>query len=103
MLISTFDPFSVLDSEDLEFLDNIGAHLVRVLPSDTSPDEVKPHEVVDVQNVYLPYLAASKQVGALVRPDFYLFGGATDRADLSTLVRDLRTHLTTRAKVPALP
>ncbi|MDI5975126.1 bifunctional 3-(3-hydroxy-phenyl)propionate/3-hydroxycinnamic acid hydroxylase MhpA [Amycolatopsis magusensis] len=103
VLISTFDPFSVLDSEDLEFLDNIGAHLVRVLPSDTSPDEVKPHEVVDVQNVYLPYLAASKQVGALVRPDFYLFGGATDRADLSTLVRDLRTHLTTRAKVPALP
>jgi flavoprotein hydroxylase len=50
-------------------------------------------DVVDLDNVYLPFLSQAKQVAVLVRPDFYLFGGAYDRADLATLVAGVRARL----------
>lgn len=93
-LLTTLDPYEALDANGLAFLEKVGAHLVRVLPVGTPPKQVRPHEVVDVDNLYLPYLAESGHVGALVRPDFYIFGTARDRADLSRLVGDLRRQLT---------
>jgi flavoprotein hydroxylase len=94
VLFSAFDPYLVLDEDDLSFLKQIGAHVVRVMPSRTPARSLKDHEVIDVDGVYLPYLTRAKQVGALVRPDFYLFGTAASRPDLSDLVKDLRSQLT---------
>ena len=68
-------------------------HVVRVLPGRVPAKNLKDHEVVDTDGVYLPYLTGAKQVGALVRPDFYLYGTAASRPDLSTLVKDLRAGL----------
>ncbi|RZU54186.1 flavoprotein hydroxylase [Krasilnikovia cinnamomea] len=94
VLFAAFDPYLVLDEDDVAFLKRIDAHVVRVLPSRMPGKSLKDHEVVDADNVYLPYLTGARQVGALVRPDFYLFGSAASRPDLSTLVKDLRDRLT---------
>ncbi|RKN41164.1 bifunctional 3-(3-hydroxy-phenyl)propionate/3-hydroxycinnamic acid hydroxylase [Streptomyces hoynatensis] len=93
VLLATFDPRAALSAEELAFLERIGARVVRVLHADTAPEKAREHEVVDVDNVYLPYLADAGQVAALVRPDFYVFGTAWDRADLSGLVGALREQL----------
>lgn len=100
VLFSTLNPHLELGAERLAFLRRIGARLVRVLPAGTPPQHAKPHEVVDLEDVYLPYLAGSGQVAALVRPDFYLFGGARDAADLAKLVDDLRAQLTAGVRQP---
>ncbi|MDI2031355.1 bifunctional 3-(3-hydroxy-phenyl)propionate/3-hydroxycinnamic acid hydroxylase [Saccharopolyspora sp. TS4A08] len=94
VLLSSVDPREALDDESRSFLDDLGAHLVRVLPFGSGPKHAGPHEVVDVGNTYLPYLTESRQVAVLVRPDFYVFGGARDRADLTRLVRELRAQIT---------
>ncbi|SFS65529.1 bifunctional 3-(3-hydroxy-phenyl)propionate/3-hydroxycinnamic acid hydroxylase [Saccharopolyspora flava] len=94
VLLSSLDPGEELDEESRAFLDDLGAHLVRVLPFGSGPKHAGPNEVVDVGNTYLPYLAESRQVAVLVRPDFYVFGGARDRADLTRLVRELRAQIT---------
>lgn len=55
--------------------------------------------VVDVDAVYLPYLAecgpgpGGGAVALLVRPDFYVFGAARDRDALASLVDDLHARL----------
>ncbi|MBM2619672.1 bifunctional 3-(3-hydroxy-phenyl)propionate/3-hydroxycinnamic acid hydroxylase [Actinoplanes sp. LDG1-06] len=93
VLLATFDPYLVLDEDDRSFLKELGAHVVRVLPGRMPAKNLKDHEVVDTDGVYLPYLTGARQVGALVRPDFYLYGSASSRPDLSTLVKDLRAAL----------
>jgi flavoprotein hydroxylase len=50
--------------------------------------------VVDVDNVYLPYLAGAGSLAVLWRPDFYVFGAAATRTELAALVDDLRDQLT---------
>lgn len=102
-LITSLDPRDALDDEGRAFLESIGAHLVRVLPFGTGPKHAQPHEVVDVGNVYLPYLDELKQAAVLVRPDFYVFGGARDRADLTRLVRELRSQITGSPSIPRRP
>ena len=98
-LLTTLDPYEALDANSVAFLERIGAHVVRVLPVGTAPKHVRPYEVVDVDNLYVPYLAESQDVGALVRPDFYVFGTARDRGDMCRLVGDLRRQLTASASL----
>lgn len=95
-LLCTEDPQLLLDPADLAFLDALGTRPVRVLPAGTAPEKAGEHDVVDIDDVYLPYLAeaaAGTATGMLVRPDFYLFGTTRDRDDLAALVEDLRGRL----------
>ncbi|MCX4399829.1 bifunctional 3-(3-hydroxy-phenyl)propionate/3-hydroxycinnamic acid hydroxylase (plasmid) [Streptomyces sp. NBC_00053] len=95
-LLCTEDPRLLLDPADLAFLDTLDTHLVRVLPAGTAPEKAGEHDVVDIDDVYLPYLAeaaAGTATGMLVRPDFYLFGTTRDRDDLAALVEDLRGRI----------
>ncbi|GFH39486.1 bifunctional 3-(3-hydroxy-phenyl)propionate/3-hydroxycinnamic acid hydroxylase MhpA [Streptomyces pacificus] len=92
-LITTVDPYETLSEGDLGFLKSIGTRFARVLPAGVPPGQARDHEVVDVQRVYLPYLARTRRTGVLVRPDHYVFGFAGDRADLPALVGDLRAQL----------
>ncbi|MDT7784294.1 MAG: hypothetical protein QOF58_2713, partial [Pseudonocardiales bacterium] len=46
-----------------------------------------------VERLYLPWLGGHKMVAALVRPVYYVFGFAKDRADLPELVRELTGQL----------
>lgn len=93
VLITTVDPADALDEDDAAFLAEIGTHVVRVRHVETAPEDLGQRDVVDLDNVYLPFLGQAGQVAVLVRPDFYVFGGAHDRADLATLVAQLRTRL----------
>ena len=45
--------------------------------------------MVDIDDVYLPYLAETRSLAVLVRPDFYAFGGGRDEPGVSDLVQAL--------------
>ncbi len=81
-------PLDALDTEDHAFLTGIGAHLVP-LHTDAAP----PEGYLDAPDGYLPHLREQGHSAAIVRPDFYLFGTATDGAGLRTLVAQLRDQL----------
>lgn len=88
-LVSAVAPDRLLDAERLAFLDAIGTRLVHVLPAgDPTPDGV-----VDIEGVYLRYLATTGVRALLVRPDHYVFGGATTPVAVAALVDDLRRQL----------
>lgn len=95
-LITTLDPYEALGEDELEFLKTLGAQLVRVMPAGIPPKIARAHEVVDVERLYLPWLAGHRKVAALVRPDYYVFGFAKDRADLPELVKELKDQLPLR-------
>ncbi|MEU6593898.1 bifunctional 3-(3-hydroxy-phenyl)propionate/3-hydroxycinnamic acid hydroxylase [Streptomyces sp. NPDC046881] len=94
VLLTTQDagsgPDDVLDAGHRAFLAELGARTVRVLPAGTPPEALGADDVVDVDQVYLPYLSEQKATVALVRPDFYLFGTAEDTSGLPELVESLR-------------
>ncbi|MCK9930808.1 FAD-dependent monooxygenase, partial [Frankia sp. Mgl5] len=115
VLLCARRPADLIDAGSREFLAELGAHLVHVLPADQildadqvhtadvatadagTPAGTAPpggvHTVVDLDGVYLSLLAETSSAALLVRPDFYAFGGAADRAGLNTLVDDLRGRL----------
>ncbi|MEO6091339.1 MAG: bifunctional 3-(3-hydroxy-phenyl)propionate/3-hydroxycinnamic acid hydroxylase [Umezawaea sp.] len=92
VLLTTVDPHPLPD-DDLAFLKEIGAHVVRLRPMGTDPGDVAEDEVVDIDDVYFPYFDDLGDLGALVRPDFYLFGTMRSPSDLSELVGALRSQL----------
>ncbi|TWF75189.1 hypothetical protein FHX44_111073 [Pseudonocardia hierapolitana] len=47
-----------------------------------------------VDDAYLPHLADAGVAAVIVRPDFYVYGGVPDLADLPRLVADLCSDLT---------
>jgi flavoprotein hydroxylase len=93
VLLTAEDPRRLLDAGALELLGALGAHLVHVLPAGARPERAGGDAVVDVDGVYLPYLAETAALGVLVRPDFYVFGAARDRDGLGALVDDMRRQL----------
>ncbi|WP_155370883.1 bifunctional 3-(3-hydroxy-phenyl)propionate/3-hydroxycinnamic acid hydroxylase MhpA [Catellatospora vulcania] len=93
VLLAAQDPAVLLAEEQRAFLAGLGARLVHVLPAGTPPEQAGLGAVVDVDDVYLPFLAESRSVAVLVRPDFYAFGGARDEAGARALVDDLRLRL----------
>ncbi|MFD4693984.1 bifunctional 3-(3-hydroxy-phenyl)propionate/3-hydroxycinnamic acid hydroxylase [Streptomyces sp. NPDC058463] len=100
-LLTTAPPAELLDGDRLALLERIGVRLVHLLPAGTPAAGVTAPAVVDVDAVYLPYLAecgpgagsGGGAVALLVRPDFYVFGAARDRDALASLVDDLHARL----------
>ncbi|MFF9905580.1 bifunctional 3-(3-hydroxy-phenyl)propionate/3-hydroxycinnamic acid hydroxylase [Streptomyces olivaceus] len=84
------DTEGVLDDDHRTFLRELGARTVRVLPAGTPAGALGADNVVDVDQVYLPYLAEQSATVALVRPDFYLFGAVEHLSGLPALVESLR-------------
>ncbi|MFF5173667.1 bifunctional 3-(3-hydroxy-phenyl)propionate/3-hydroxycinnamic acid hydroxylase [Micromonospora sp. NPDC000089] len=95
VLLTTEDPHAALDDDRLSFLAELDAHVVRLLP----PGDAPKHGVVDVDNVYHPYLAQFRATSLLVRPDYHVFGAVSGPGDTRDLVDDLRNQL--RAPVSA--
>ncbi|MDJ0346859.1 bifunctional 3-(3-hydroxy-phenyl)propionate/3-hydroxycinnamic acid hydroxylase [Streptomyces sp. H10-C2] len=92
-LVSLDDPRDVLDVGRLEFLESIGAHLVHLLPSGTPAGQARGGAVVDTEGTCAAYLDGIGARGVLVRPDFYVFGGAVDAEGSLGLVDALRDAL----------
>ncbi|MFG1658520.1 bifunctional 3-(3-hydroxy-phenyl)propionate/3-hydroxycinnamic acid hydroxylase [Micromonospora chersina] len=87
---------AALDDDATAFLDDLGAHRVTVRPADH--DGAAGTDVVDLDGVYLPWLAGAD--AALVRPDFYLFGVAAGPDAPAALVADLRRQVSAPALHP---
>ena len=51
------------------------------------------HEVIDLENRYLPWLHSAGEVARITRPDFYIYGSAHNAAELNQLVHSLNTSL----------
>ncbi|MFI9612119.1 bifunctional 3-(3-hydroxy-phenyl)propionate/3-hydroxycinnamic acid hydroxylase [Streptomyces sp. NPDC052023] len=90
-LLTTGDPRDGLDEDNLAWCDEVGLRLLRVTddPAANGPDDV-----VDLDRTYLADLARTGLEAMLVRPDFYVFGGAKSTADIPRLVGELRGRLT---------
>ncbi|MFC8228860.1 bifunctional 3-(3-hydroxy-phenyl)propionate/3-hydroxycinnamic acid hydroxylase [Streptomyces sp. NPDC057287] len=81
-------PLDALDATDRDFLAGIGATLVPLYTGSAPPEGC-----LDAADGYLPHMRDHGHVAAVIRPDFYLFGAATDAPGLRELVRQLREQL----------
>lgn len=90
VLLTTSDVRDLLTPAHRAFLHDIDTKIVHLAPAGTPPALDR---VTDVENVYLPFLAEAGAIGALVRPDHYLFGVAHKPEELPELVDDLRAQL----------
>ncbi len=90
-LLTTGDPRDGLDEDTLAWCEQIGLRLLRITddPAANGADDV-----VDLDRTYLSDLARTGIEAMLVRPDFYVFGGAKSTADLPRLVTAPRGGLT---------
>ncbi|WP_433227783.1 bifunctional 3-(3-hydroxy-phenyl)propionate/3-hydroxycinnamic acid hydroxylase [Actinomadura formosensis] len=91
VLLTTEDPRTALGGDRLAFLSELGTRVVRLLPPGAEPGTA--HDVVDVDEVYRPYLARFGATSLLVRPDYHVFGAAGGADGAELLVDDLRDRL----------
>ena len=79
------DPLSLMDDDQVSFLSEIGA---RAVPASAT---YKPgRDVVnDLRGVYARWFEQNKVQAVVVRPDYYVFGGVSDAAQLPLLIDDL--------------
>ena len=88
VLLTTDDPHTTLDEDRLSFLAGLDAHVLRLLPPGGTGGGV-----VDVDDVYLPFLARFDATVLLVRPDYHVYGAANDPGGAKELIDDLRDRL----------
>lgn len=72
------------------FLDALGAKRVVI---STVGSATEPNEWADLDGKFIPYMDAHRIDAMLVRPDFYLYGAASQPDDLDRLVDDLGADL----------
>ncbi|HEX8866760.1 MAG TPA: FAD-dependent monooxygenase [Lentzea sp.] len=89
-LLTLCDVRAALGPARRAFLDDVSTEVVQVLPAGSAP---RSGAVVDVENVYVPFLTSSAAVAALIRPDHYVFGFANTPANVAELVDSLRAQL----------
>jgi flavoprotein hydroxylase len=93
VLLTTRPPEELLDPGDLAYLGRLGTRIAYLRPAVTPPGRVTHPAVADLDDVYLQYMDAAEACAVLIRPDFYVFGTAGDRAGLALLIADLRSQL----------
>jgi hypothetical protein len=79
-------PDTALRRDQLDFLERIGATATQVLPQGSDDGS----GIVDVDGKVARYFAAWGVRAVIVRPDFYLYGGAAGLDDVPALVDALR-------------
>ncbi len=84
-----FDPRCVLDPGQVGYLSALGAELVRIEASDDLDGEA----VLDVTGSYADYFRSWALSALVVRPDFYVYGGAAKPGDLAGVVAALIADL----------
>jgi 2-polyprenyl-6-methoxyphenol hydroxylase-like FAD-dependent oxidoreductase len=82
------DPHSALDVDTRAYLDSLAAQAVEITRE------------MDIDGTYRRWFDKYACVGALVRPDFYVFGTARTAADVSELVARLRAALSDYPSTP---
>ena len=72
-----------MTDEHQEFLNQIGARIAVIGQPGTDAT------VIDIEGIYTRWLADLGRTTALVRPDFYLYGAASDTNDVIDLIDNL--------------
>jgi 3-(3-hydroxy-phenyl)propionate hydroxylase len=81
------DPAAGLDDRRRELLAMLGGRSYALTR------EPRPGAIVDLDGTLLDYLEAYGAAAILIRPDFYVFGTATDEATMAALIDDLGEQL----------
>lgn len=76
---------NALSPSSWEVLNNLGATVVTVADKREATDS----EIADTQEQFLPWLERFGVNAIVVRPDFYVFGGAENTARLEEVITDL--------------
>ncbi len=103
VLAATHDVRAVLGPARVAALQALDARLVRIVRAENANDDEPDPGITVVEDVdgrYLPYLAEHGLEAILVRPDFYLFGGAPTLSAVPALVDDLLEQLHLNADDP---
>ncbi|MEU4563536.1 bifunctional 3-(3-hydroxy-phenyl)propionate/3-hydroxycinnamic acid hydroxylase [Actinoplanes sp. NPDC023936] len=90
----------VADSTGTRLFDEVAGHGFVLLTLDAPPDglpiraiQLTDDALRDVDGVYASYFARTGTRALLIRPDFYVYGGATDRDGARSLVEQLQADL----------
>jgi hypothetical protein len=83
------DPRSILRKEQIELLEHIDVEIVHV----TSDHSLSLTAVIDVEGKYEKYFQENELEAVIVRPDYYVFGGAPSLTHLPVLVEDLCSQI----------
>ena len=86
LIVAEGDPLDRLSGAERKLLDTLGATVASL-------DPTAPHGVQDVDGRLTAWLSEHNAHAVLVRPDFYVFGGAASSHALPELLEDLRTQL----------
>ena len=86
LIVAEGDPLDRLSGAERKLLDTLGATVASL-------DPTAPHGVQDVDGRLTAWLSERGAHAVLVRPDFYVFGGAASAHALRELLEDLRTQL----------
>jgi 2-polyprenyl-6-methoxyphenol hydroxylase-like FAD-dependent oxidoreductase len=97
-IISTFgNPKEVFSKEQIQFLDALGTHFIEVT-LDASNDIA----YYDMEGTYQEYFKQNEMEAIIIRPDFYVFGGAASKSELTIMVDDLKKKLNYQSSVSFL-
>ena len=88
-LLARGDPGRVLREGQREFLDSIGAHVLRLAQGETAGGDA----FVDLEGRYASWFEENGCAAVLVRPDFYVFGAVSRLEEVPDLVADLQAQL----------
>ncbi len=83
------DPTAELDHDSLAFLDAMPIRVVQIYDEPVGGERV----VVDVDGKFVAFMKSHGIVAMIVRPDFYIYGGADTVEDIGRLIGDLRHDL----------
>jgi hypothetical protein len=90
LLAAGGDPLAGLDESQRGFLSTLGCNVASL-------QQHAPHGVRDLDGRATSWLADAGVHAVLVRPDLYVFGGASDQTDVAVLIDDLHAQLGARA------
>ena len=86
LIVAGGDPFEHLSHRQRTLLDTLEATVASL-------DPAAPHGVRDCDGRLTAWLSEHNAHAVLVRPDFYVFGGAASPEGVPALLDDLRTQL----------
>jgi 2-polyprenyl-6-methoxyphenol hydroxylase-like FAD-dependent oxidoreductase len=91
VLLGRGESIKNIDESARTSLAELGAHVVRVLPPDAEGAGAADgtEAVIDVDGRYQQWLDAVGYEAVVIRPDYYVFGGATSAAAVPALLDDL--------------
>ncbi|WP_169786677.1 bifunctional 3-(3-hydroxy-phenyl)propionate/3-hydroxycinnamic acid hydroxylase [Nitriliruptor alkaliphilus] len=92
LIVADEAALAALSDEQRRFLRDIGAHVIHVGPAGSGAP------AVDLDGGYADWFQELGLSAVLARPDFYLYGGATDADDTPALVAALASSLGTKPR-----